>query len=51
MNSKVKTIAMLWVATFLFSCNQGTKTENSIATSSPKEEAKQVVNYVMTKEE
>lgn len=51
MNKKIKSIALLSVATILFSCNNGTKSENATATSTPKEEVKQVVNNVMTKEE
>ena len=40
---------MLSLATILFSCNNGTKTEN--ATSTTNEEVKPVVSHVMTKEE
>ncbi len=48
MNLKTSTIAVL-IATVLFSCNQGTKTETAV--SQKTEESKQVVSHVMTKEQ
>lgn len=51
MNKKIKSIALLSVATIFFSCNNGTKSENATVTSTPKEEAKQSASHVMTKEE
>jgi len=49
MTRRNKAITMLSLATILFSCNNGTKTEN--ATSTTNEEVKPVVSHVMTKEE
>ena len=49
MTERIKAITMLSLATILFSCNNGTNTEN--ATSTTNEAVKPVVSHVMTKEE
>ena len=49
---KLKILTLASVATILFSCNQGAKKETSQnETSTTKEEVKQPVSHVMTKEE
>ena len=49
---KLKILTLASIATILFSCNQGAKKETSQnETSTTKEEVKQPVSHVMTKEE
>lgn len=48
---KTKILATALLASTLFSCNQGAKTESTTETSKPKEETPQVVTNVMTKEQ
>jgi carbonic anhydrase len=51
MKIKFKSIALLSVATLLFSCSQAVKTEDSPVASTNDQEQVQVVNHVMTKED
>lgn len=46
-----KILVTAFLATTLFACNQGTKTESANDTSKPKIEVSQVVTHVMTKEQ
>ncbi len=51
MKRQIRSIALLSIVVFLFSCNQATKKTETIATPVPAAEVTQVVKHVMSKEE